>query len=78
MYMYKKDLALNNLPWLIYPKTKPKQSKARRFLNDLHRPLRVRLNIRVMAMKGNSIFSKLQNQSLTIRCGLMLYTSKIY
>ena len=24
--MYKKDLALNNLPWLIYHKTKPNQT----------------------------------------------------
>ena len=31
--MYKKDLALNDLQWSIYHKTKPNQTKLNNFLN---------------------------------------------
>ena len=34
--MYKKDLALNNLQWLIYHKTKPKQSNSYVFNRYIH------------------------------------------
>ena len=33
--MYKKDLALNNLQWLIYHKTKPNKNKSYNFLDKL-------------------------------------------
>ena len=32
--MYKMDLALNNLQWLIYHKTKPNQNDLNSVLND--------------------------------------------
>ena len=31
IYMYKKDLVLNNIPWLICHKTKPNQTKSHVF-----------------------------------------------
>ena len=34
MYVYKKDLALNNLKWLIYDKTKPNQTKQIKYLKS--------------------------------------------